>query len=231
MSDIPREQAELKHCLREVIKCLPESFSCISSHTGVSIESIETLMKMDESITHFEFAKLVEYFNCEYSIVKWGDNCDYDIRLASGYTLYPNGKKRIKDLYESLGNGGDTVFAIHLVNPDRIAYSNQRYLLLHTCFYVYFLIVIEGEEQSLFLDELVRDDELINFNGDRQVSNELMDTILEHIYEIKQHPGKRRVLDSLFFDRSKDLLFAQLAVSYPEPDFQYFEKMVPIRRY
>jgi len=213
---ITDEQNGFLYSVGPLIKAIPESKQDISSHTGVPVRAINDLVGSRNNISQPHLHKLVEYFNCRYRFHQWEDgHTVHDFSLTGGYTVFPKGKKQIIDLYENNSHGGDLVFAHELVQASGHVYNHTRYILLHTCYQLYTLMIIK--EQSDIVDNLIRTKALINFAGQRAISDEFSALLGQHEFDIMRNPGARRAIDSRFFS-DKHLAFSQIPLSYPPRD-------------
>lgn len=211
MTNISDDQESFGNCIGALVKSLPESKKDISVHTGVSVSAINNLLSSKAEVSADDLQKLYAYFNCTYELGQSHDEIEFhDFRLSGGYTVFPTGRKRIVELYNSVSHGGDLVFAYQLVRDGGYTPNHTRYLLLHTCYYLYTLMIIK--EQGDLVDQLIGSDVLINFTGDRVGCSELFHALDQHEYRIGCEPQNRRTFDEEFFE-DKDLVFAQLAPS------------------
>ncbi|NRB41641.1 MAG: hypothetical protein HRU20_24750 [Pseudomonadales bacterium] len=211
MKKVSDEQADFLECVKPLMQSIPESKKHISMKTGVPVTKINKFLLSKETIDTHDLQKLFEYFNCSYNLESTHDGHEYnDFRLNGGYTTFPKGKKQIVELYDSVSHGGDLVFACQLLYQSGDIASHTRYILLHTCYFLYTLMVIK--DQADIIDKLIDQDKLINFDGDRVCSDELFQAIDQHIYNINTSPHLRPALDLAFF-ADKDLVFSQLPLS------------------
>lgn len=205
---VSEEQQDLLACVKPLISTIPESKKAISGITGVPVKVINCFLSSRETISQHHFQRLFDYFNCTYEYHEWEDgHTANDFRLSGGYTTLPTTKKQIIELYDQNSHGGDLVFAHQLVHENGDVASHTRYILMHTCFYLYTLMIIKNKG-DLF-DKLVENDELINFGGDRAVSEDFMTALVQHEYNILNSPESRKELDDIFFE-DKDLAFSQI---------------------
>lgn len=209
--NITEEQNDFLRCVKPLIKTLPESKKCISNITGVPLSEINCFLNSKATISQYHFHRLFEYFNCTYDYHQWEDgHAVNDFRLSGGYTTFPSTKKEIVDLYEQNSHGGDLVFAHELVHQNGYISSHTRYILLHTCYYLYTLMIIKNRND--LVDTLIDQDKLINFGGSRAISDALRSELTRHEFNISDNPETRRELDRSFF-ADKDLVFSMIPLA------------------
>lgn len=209
---VPDDQVEFRHCIQELVKSLPETKKAISAQTGVSVSAIDNLLSSKAPVEASDLHKLLAYFNCRYELgMNYEGSEFHDFRLGGGYTVMPKGKRRIVTLYDSVSNGGDLVFAYHLVQLGGYRTNHTRYILLHTCYHHYTLMIIKN--QADVVDQLIDNGALINFSGDRVACTKLFRELQEHEHRLECEPQNRREIDREFF-ANKHLVFAQLAPSF-----------------
>lgn len=209
--NVSEEQLDFLRCVKPLVKTLPESKKTISRITGVPLSEINFFLNSKKTISQYHFHRLFDYFNCTYDYLQWEDGHTVnDFRLSGGYTAFPSTKKEIVDLYEQNSHGGDLVFAHELVHGNGYVSGHTRYILLHTCYYLYTLMIIKNK--SDLVDSLTRQDKLINFGGQRAISDELMSQLTQHEFNISNSPESRRELDLSFFE-DKDLVFSMIPLA------------------
>lgn len=208
---ISKLQIDFLDCVKPLIKTLPESKKMVSDNTGVPVNVITNFINSKSTISQQHFESLFEYFNCTYELLKWDDgHTANDFRLNGGYTTIPSTKKEIVDLYSANSHGGDLVFAHELVHENGYHRRHTRYILLHTCYHLYTLMILKDVSDPL--DILIAQDRLINFGGARAISEDFMTELTQHEFEIIGNPGSRRELDQRFFD-NKDLVFSMIPLA------------------
>lgn len=217
---IPDEQLALHDCICEVVKSVPEPIAIIAKATGIRTETLNDFLSLKQALSWRQHQELFAYFRCEYNPFHLENN--YIEFAAGGQTLYPKDREGIIELYDSITNGGDTVFAIHLINNNVLYSSSKRYILVHTCIYSYSLLIIEGLKNCAIFDRLINDGELINFLGDRIACDGFWRELEHHEQLIKDKPENRRILDAKFFNPQNWLLFEQVSVSYPPKNVRHF---------
>lgn len=209
--NVSEEQTDLLRCVKPLIKTLPESKKTISNITGVPLSEINCFLYSKATISQYHFHRLFEYFNCTYDYLQWGDgHTANDFRLSGGYTTFPTTKKEIIDLYEQNSHGGDLVFAHELVHENGHFSPHTRYILLHTCYYLYTLMIIKNKSE--LVESLIDQDQLINFGGQRAISDALITQLTQHEFDICNNPESRRELDLAFF-HDKDLVFSMIPLA------------------
>jgi transcriptional regulator with XRE-family HTH domain len=211
MTAFPDDQDAFSDCIYELVKSLPESKRDISANTGVSVVALNNLLSAKGRLPESDLQRLYAYFNCTYDHGLNNEDGEFHrFSLSGGYTVFPKSRKRIVELYDSVSHGGDLVFAYHLVHHGGYVPNHTRYLLLHTCFDLYTLMIIKDEGE--LVDRIIESNALINFCGDRIACPELFRELEQHEYRIACEPMNRRAIDAEFFEH-KELVFAQLAPS------------------